>query len=515
MIKKILASVLTGIGGHYLNKRWDKALLFMFLLILGWVLAYVYVYFSFQNMAGVPEEMGSLVQSASQKSSIISLTIIGLVWLVSNIVTIIDSRNNIQPNMLTWSKSGIMVAVVSSLLSLFLILSTGFASYTVLINKPFVHAENSSTFEYNSTDFVSHNFYANIYYGGVPRRPDKLPSPPEGNSILRGKFLFQGKPASGVTLSVVLNSKYQAKNIKTDSNGEFSLQLPAGLWVVNSIQTNSWEGKPSNGEYSIYDGSEPKLTESSYSRHANFSRNGKTIDIEVAPNTVHLNYTITEDIKLQWPSSTQPTNNATIADTIRWEPHPGAQKYFLAIQRIKREGRTTYYEPVATRVVSGTQLILSGLKHQETRSKKNYEYGVEVFAFDKDGTLLSQFTKTFRGGTFILTDSNIFVEEDMNEFLSPNGNESPEEFEKKMKKMDITSSRVKAVKTLIDAQMLQDAKKLIGVVDSEYAKGKKEMLTGYIFALQGNCSKSKQLLETARGINPNVCIPKEYKALCQ
>ena len=515
MIQKILASVLTGIGGHYLNKRWDKALLFMFLLILGWVSASVYVYFTFQNIAEVSDEMGSLIQSASQKSSIISLIIISVVWLVSNIVTIVDSRNNIQPNMLIWSKSGIVVAVVSSLLSLFLILSTGYASYTVLINKPFAHLEDSSTFEHDSTEFDSHNFYAYIYYGGVPRRPDKLASPPIGNSTLRGKVLFQGKPASGVTLSLILNSKYQAKNIKTDSNGEFSLQLPVGLWVVNSIQTNSWEGKPSKGEYSIYDGSEPKLTESSYNRYGNFNKNGKTIDIKYFPNTVHLNFTITEDIKLQWPSSTQPTVNATIANTIQWKPHLGAQKYFVAIKRVKREGRTTYYEPVATRVVSGTQLSLSSLKHQETRTKKNYEYGVEIFAFDKGGTLLSQFTDTFRGGTFILTDNNIFVEEDMNEFLSANGNESPEEFEKKIKKMDITSSRVKAVKTLIDTQMLQEAKKLLGVVDSEYAKGKKEMLTGYIFALQGNCSKSKQLLETARGINPNVCVPKEYKSLCQ
>ena len=352
MTQKILASILTGIGGHYLNKRWDKALLFMFLLILGWVSASVYVYFSFQNMAGSPEEMGDLVQSTSQKSAIISLTIIALVWLASNIVTIIDSRNNIQPNMLTWSKSGAIVAVISSLLSVILILSTGFSSYTVLTKKPFAPPEESSTFEYNSTEFVAHNFYANIYYGGIPRRSDKLPSPPEGKSTLRGKFLFQGKPASGVTLSIVLNSKYQAKNIKTDSNGEFSLQLPAGLWIVNSIQTNSWEGKPSKGEYSIYEGSEPKLTNSSYSRHANFSRNGKTIDLEASSDTVHLSYTITEDIKLQWPSSTQTTNNATIANTIQWEPHAGAQKYSLAIQRIKREGSTTYYEPVATRVVS-------------------------------------------------------------------------------------------------------------------------------------------------------------------
>jgi hypothetical protein len=80
--------------------------------------------------------------------------------------------------------------------------------------------------------------------------------------------------------------------------------------------------------------------------------------------------------------------------------------------------------------------------------------------------------------------------------------------------VNIATSRVKAVRTLIDAKMLQEAQKLLGVVESEYAKGKKEMLTGYIFALQGNCSKSEQLLENAKIINPNICIPEEYKELC-
>ncbi len=516
MIQKILASVVTGIGGHYLNKRWDKALLFMFLLGLGWVTASVYVFLSFQNMTGSPEEMTSLAQSASQKSSIISLAIITLVWIVSNIVTVIDSKNSVTPNMNNWSKPGIIVAIISSLLSSLFIISSIFASYTVFVINPFEPSEVSSTFEYDSTEFVSHNFYANIYYGGVPRNSYKLPSPPDGNSTLRGKFLFQGKPASGVTLSLVLNSQYQAKNIKTDSSGEFSLRLPASSWVVNSIQANSWEGKPSEGEYSIYDGSEPKLTDSSYSRHANLNRNGITIDIEASPNTIHLNYIITEDIKLEWPSSTQKTNHATINKTIQWEPHPGTQKYSLAIKRIKREGSTTYYEPVVSRIIeNSTQLNLSSLKHQKTKKKKNYEYGVEIFAFDKDGILLSQFTKTYRGGTFILSDNNILVEENMNEFWSPTDKESPEEFEKKMEAMNITNSRVKAVRTLIDAQMLQEAQKLLSVVESEYAKGKKEMLTGYILALQGNCSKSEQLLENAKIINPTVCIPEEYKALCQ
>ena len=515
MIKKIIASIITGIGGHYLNKRWDKALLFMLLLVLASILASAYAFFSFQSFSGSPEEMTKLAQSASQKSSIISLSLISLLWLISIVVTFIDCKNNVSPNMYNWSKSGIIVAVITSLLSTFLIISSIYTSYLVLVKKPFDPIKGSSKYEKDSSDLVSHNFYASIYYGGVPRNSHKLPSPPDGTNILKGKFIFQGKPAKDIILSIILNSKYKAKNIKTDSNGEFVLHLSAGLWVINSIQTSSWGEKPTKDEYSIYDGNEPKLTGSSYNRYAYFTRNGLTIDIG-APNKTHLNYTITKDIKLKWPSSTQKTNKATVNNIIQWESHTGAKQYSVSIQRIKREGSTTYYEPVATRIIdNSTQLELSSLRHQRTKKKKNYEYGVEIFAFDNNGSLLSQFTKTYQGGTFILTDNNIFIEKKMNEFLSPSDSETPEEFEKKIEAMNLNNSRVKAVSTLIEAKMLVEAEKLLNRVDSKYAKGKKEMLTGYIFALHGDCKKSNLLLENAKEINPNVCIPDEYKSLCQ
>lgn len=34
MIFKIIGTAITGIGGHYLNRRWDKAVLFLTLFIL-------------------------------------------------------------------------------------------------------------------------------------------------------------------------------------------------------------------------------------------------------------------------------------------------------------------------------------------------------------------------------------------------------------------------------------------------------------------------------------------------
>lgn len=516
MIIKILASVFTGIGGHYLNKRWDKALLFMFLLISGWVFASVYIYFSFQNIIASSEDIAAIAHSSTQKAAVISLLVITLVWLISNIVTIIDTKNNVASNMYHWSKSGIIVAIISSIISSFLIISTIFSSYTVITQQAFSPSEINSTFEYDDTELKSHNFYANIYYGGEPRNSHKLPSPPDGDGILKGQFLFKDKPASGISLSLTLNSQYKAKNIKTDEYGEFSLKLPQGLWVINSIQTDSWDNKPTEGEYSIYDGSEAKLTGSSYNRYAHIDKEGLTVDVVASSGDAHLNYTISKDINLKWPNSTQKINKATIKNTIQWEPYLGAQKYLLAIQKITRDGNTTRYETVVRRIIeNSTQLNLSSLKHKKTKNKKNYEYGIEIFAFDKDSTLVSQSTKSFQGGTFMLSDNNVLIEENMNDFFSSANEESPEEFEKKLEAICISDSRLTAAKTLINAQMLQEAQKLLSLVESEYSKGKKEVLLGYISAIQGNCSESKKLFNQAKIINPNVCISIEYLNLCQ
>ncbi len=508
--------MVTGIGGHYLNKRWDKALLFMLLLFSASALVLAYVIFSFQSFSGSPEEMTKLIQSVSRKASVISLLLVVLLWVVSVVVTFIDCKNNVAANMYKWSTSGIIVAAVTTLLTVLLILSTLYKSYTVLVKYPFDPFESGPTYEQDSTPFVSHDFYTSIYYGGVPEKSYTVPGPPEGDTLLRGKFSFQGKPARGITLSLILNSKYEAGNIKTDSKGEFSLHLPAGTWVINSVQTSNWEEKPAEGEYSIYDGNEPRLTGSSYNRYANFTGNGLTLDIGATPNKVHLKYTIARNFKLKWPDSAQKMNKATVNSTLEWEAYPGAEQYSVSIQKIRREGSTTYYEPVATRIVhDSTQLELSSLKHYTTKKKNTYEYAVEVFAFDASGTLLSQLSKTSQGGTFTLTDKNVFIEERMKEFLSPADGDIPDGFEKKIEAMNLTYSRLSAVRTLIEAEMAVEAKTLLNQVESRYAKGKKEMLTGYIFALQGECEKSRLLLESAKEINPNVCIPDEYRTLCQ
>ncbi|CAB1065122.1 hypothetical protein D1BOALGB6SA_9919 [Olavius sp. associated proteobacterium Delta 1] len=194
-----------------------------------------------------------------------------------------------------------------------------------------------------------------------------------------------------------------------------------------------------------------------------------------------------------------------------------AKKYkHIEIKKLTREGTTTYYDQVTSRVLSKeTVLPLSTLKHIKTKRTKQNEYAAEICAFSDDGTLLGEFSDTFQGGTFFLLNGYVLVEDKLQDFFDEASTEDPEEFEKKMETIALDKRRVNAVEVLIDDNMIPEAVSLLSLVSTECSKGEKEVLPGYIFAMQGNCAKSKKMFDKALSINPNVCIPKKYKDICE
>ena len=101
MISKILGTAITGIGGHYLNRRWDKAVLFLsffiFYCVFCWVAVRTYL---FSSIVGAPivgttissEEMIQQFKDATTTLSIVYLAGILILWIISIIVTIIDGK---------------------------------------------------------------------------------------------------------------------------------------------------------------------------------------------------------------------------------------------------------------------------------------------------------------------------------------------------------------------------------------------------------------------------------------
>lgn len=516
MISKILGTALTGIGGHYLNKRWDKAILFLILFILYCIFCWVAVRtYLFSNISPASVSQGDMMQHFRQVAttvSIIYLSGIAILWITSLIITIADSKRIYQDSGFKWTKTGMVAACLTTLFSFVLIVYTSVASISTLQAKD-INTVSEVTEETSS--FFTENFYEYLHFGGTPSGAHNLPDPPEGPGVLRGRMMYQNKPAEGVRMQIVLNSKYKAKNIVTDAKGLFSVNLPVGDWKINSIQTEGWSNKPDDGDFTMYYGGEDKLRGNRFDRHTMFRQDGYKAAVDENSEKNHLTVTIKKDIDLVWPDDSVLGVDASITDAIRWEPYPSAQKYLVEIQSLKREGTTTHFNQITSKVIdSDTVLPLSSLKYIKTSAKEKQEYSVEIFAFAEDGTLLGEFSETFRGGTFKLADGHILVEDKLQKFFDAASNEDPEVFQKRMETISLDRRRADAIVVLVDDNMISEAGRLVELINSEYAKGRKEVLSGYILALEGKCNESKRMFDKALSINPEVCIPDKYRAEC-
>ena len=508
MILKIFASVVTGIGGHYLNRRWDKAILFLCLFSLCLVAAYAFFMFSIMNISS-----GNEFNTAYQLLPILSSRGIFFLWLASVIITFWDCKNNVAPNFTQWTKSGLTAAILTSIFS-FIILALSIV--TLFPGSIITNRAADTAYEDDTSAYESHDFYEYLYFGGYPSNSDALPPPPTGDGVLKGKISCQNIPAEGVTLAIVLNSKYRLEDIVTDSEGIFTVNLPPGAWTINAVQTQSWQQRPKERNFSLYYGGEEKLSDKSYNRHTRFEQSGYPVKVSTDADMIHIHVTINENIQLLWPDPKAEKLEATLNDTIRWEQYPSATRYYVEIQKIKRDGSTTYYTPVTSRILSNeTSLPLSNLKSVQTNRKGETEYSAEIYAFSEDGTLIAEFSATFKGGTFLLSEGTILITDDLDNDFNLSSIENPDEFEEKMEAISRNKRRMDAVSVLILDNMLHEAESLLERVDSTYSQGKKEVLAGYISNLKGECSKANEMFERALTINPDVCIPETYKENCK
>lgn len=516
MISKILGTAFTGIGGHYLNRRWDKAVLFLTLFILYGIFCWVAVRtYLFSNISPASVSQADMMQQFRQVTttvSIIYLSGISILWAISLMITIVDSKRASQVDGFKWTQTGVVAACLTTLFSFVLIVYTSVASVSALQVQDL---NTVSKVKEETNSHYAHHFYEYLHLGGTPSGARDLPEPPDGQGMLRGRMMYQNQPVEGVMMNIVLNSKYMAKNIITDSDGLFSVNLPFGDWKINSIQTESWSNKPDNGEFTMYYGGEDKLRGNRFDRHNMFQQDGLKAAVDENSEKIHLTVTIKKNIDLVWPDDSVLGVDASIGNSIRWEPYPLAKKYLVEIRSLKREGTTTYFNQITSKVIDGdTVLPLSSLKYMKTSAKEEQEYSVEIYAFAGDGTLLGESSDTFRGGTFKLTDGHILVEDKLQNFFDAASNEDPETFQKKMEVISLDRRRADAVVVLVDDNMIPEAGRLVELINSEYAKGRKEVLSGYILALEGKCNESKRMFDKALLINPEVCIPDDYRAIC-
>lgn len=504
-----LLSVLTVIGGHFYNRRWDKAVLFLGVLLAWIFVVYVGLTVGINRSSGA-EEFGVTWSPFIFFGNTLFLGLF-IIWFSSILVTFFDSRSREDLTIQRWTISGTVGAVMLSLLtSIVLVLAGGFGAISFWSSAP-ESTPQGPTSQTSSRSWRDNHFSEYVHLGGGDLEGMRnFVQPATGAGYLAGKFVYEGEPAIGVELKLVLNSKYHTDKLITNEQGFFTLRVPTGTWNINMIETRRWANKPKGTEFLVVSGTEGKLEGTSFHRHP-WLNNSDGWQVEVTDKKPDnpLTLTIRPNIKLLWPEKSVEKAAATVAESvIEWESYPGATDFLVKISELTREGRSTSYREVATERVTGvTRLSLSEFDTIGGNQEKQ-EYLVVVYAFAEDRAFLSESEQYFEAGTFTLIDGNTFVSKDIRSAFSASLTAD------KMSEIRNNRSRLDAVEMLIKENMLDEAEELLGKVKGSTEPGKKEAVTGFLMARKGNCDAAKALFEKARSQVCEPCIPEYYSEGC-
>jgi hypothetical protein len=494
----VLLSALTGVGGHFLNQRWDRALFFFALFGL-----LMFLSFAIPLLSGYLGLRGLWVFVAY----VACVLGIGLAWLASLVVTWRDSSPQRLAPPLRWTYSARLGATLASLLVTGILVYALFqSSMSLFAVKSFLSASlsaGSAVAVYDHTPPRRGNsFRQYLSLGGLSSSPDSLPAPPAGAGTLLGKFMYDGKPAAGVTLNLSLNGKYRASGISTDAQGQFMLKLVPGEWAINHVQTETWDERPDDGEFILLSGAEGRLRDNDYDRNASWQGEGLKVTVGETPPAVPLTFTIRRRVAMQWPGKEDKRVEATHKDaTIRWQAYPQATDYVVRIARVERVDRSTSYFPVTSRRVRAkTELALADVRAVPGVAS-GQEYQVTVTAFAADGSYLSETDAYMDSQSFTLTDVKMLADDSLASMSS--GLQLGEAMQNR--------KRLDAVQVLIDEGLLAEAEKALATVRGAIASGNKEALTGYLRARQGRCAEAAKLFDQATAAAGKTCVPESWR----
>lgn len=498
-----LVALFSGVGGHFLNRRWDRAVIFIGVLTLWAVSGYLLVFgvqFKILNSGDPSLDFTPAIYTATAY-----ILVFALLWLASIVVTIRDSGATLARLDYHWTWGKTIGALVLSLIAVCALVFAGFSASTVITSKGKNDIVNVILAKQKSKQ--DSRFWKQLYYGR-PATKRHLPPPPTGKGYLVGKISYRGKPVPGVQLDVVLNRRYRARGLVTNRRGGFILRLPPGEWYLTAIETFKWPRKPAGKSLTLIGGHEASLHNSTYRLYPYWKKQGLAITVSKRPPKKPVLITISPFVELIWPDPDLYKNQTIIKDgTIKWRAYPRAHDYVVTIRQITRqgEGQLSTYRIISRRVHKRTYLSLAGLAHiKETDAEA--EYVVEVMAFDKGGRLLGRSERNLDRGTFVLIDNSVLIERKLAAKAR-----SPQE----LRVLRRDKRLFQAAGLLIQERLLQPAEKTLLKISGIGKPGKKEALLGLVKAMQGLCVSAQRYYAIARAKGGVGVLPAKRQKYCR
>ena len=391
----LLLSLTTIVGGHFFNKRNDRAILFLSVFFFWFVCIVTALPFIYEKL---DRPLADTTFTLYLKFGVL------VIWAVSAFVTYIDARNATKNNdkKTSWSWK-----VGATILSIFM----GIATISVLstfFRESLVPERASDSYQ----EPVEHNFQHYVGFGGVKYPEPEYSEPPKGQGIISGSFIYEGRPVTNLKLEITLNGKYKTELIETDVDGKFTLQVPYSIWYLNRIHTTSWPEKPTETKFIILSGQEALIDQ--YQKNPHWFPDGSGLQFQLTEDTPHKNFEfkIVPQIDLLWPGPKGRELKADKESIIHWESYPSASKYLVWVQSIESnftETETTYSAALST-IVEGTNKL--PLAEIITPDDSKNIYQIKVFAFNDAGEYLSESKAYYhKGNSFVINGYKIESEE--------------------------------------------------------------------------------------------------------
>lgn len=389
-------SLLSACGGHLLNRRIDRVIFFI-AVVLVWFIASIAIVYEIFLLPSSYTEYGVNLTNLAQ-GIWISFCGFVLIYCVSAIVTYIDARNINVSN----TRLGILSIVGGSLVSMigFVVLLYSVFLFSLSINR-FGGDENGRIYS-SSRNF----FWESLYFGGGSSESN-LPLPPAGDGIFLGKVEYLGEGVGNVILSIELNGKYKVEELKTDKAGEFIIKLPIGEWFINNLTIYQWQDAPGDEKFTLLSGLEPKLDNSHYHGRIYREDGYPVIVSKEKPEVPLVTAFIRPNVNILWPGKNSDYEVADLSSSvIEWEPYDNATEYVLKFNHVTKRsgGSTTFSSAAHHRVENGVSFPLANLSTKSSSAEVN-EYTVQIFTFYDDKKLIGV-SDRFTGGASFSLDNN-------------------------------------------------------------------------------------------------------------
>lgn len=516
-----LLSLFTVVGGHFLNRRVDLGLLFFALLLLiGIASAVVTPWLIWGSEADTPFNAGSRVEVAAY----LLVGALILCILASVVVSFVNSGTARQQPPL--STVGVVGGILVTLISVPFSLWVGTIDYSYFLFadwQPAVEAELSEAERSEGGDMKAHArtfrfasgfFYDTVRYGGEWVSADDLDELPSGDAFITGRISFNGRPAAGVSLTLIVGDRYVSEPLVTGDDGVFAVSVPAGDWSLNRIEIDGWSGKPAGGFFKVVGGPNPPLSEQLYSDGPAFRATAMTVTATERPTPLpELELAIRPHVDVTWPVNEQESVDSE-QQVLAWQPFESASRYQLQLMDVTRDGSVTSYSPIAWINTTEHDVPLSDFQLVDAPASTASEYAVKVYAFDRHGALLSDSDNRLASRTFVLRGRRV-VDTNAVRLLGDLSDLTQADREDAFERRYRDKKRLAAARTLLDDQLIEAAKILLQRVTSRTLEEERLQVSGMILAAEGHCDEARELLDLANLLRGTECYPDIFTQQCE